>query len=232
MSGSDHGPWLMPLPLTEDWTAAIPRTAALPCLTEPAEMPLAQESGFEPLVPVDHPRVTVVPCYRQAGWSEATSEVLVRSGVLERLCAAVEHIPDPWGLAVLDGWRPLALQDALFRAAYADPALPSGFVAEPSSSPTTPPPHLTGGAIDCTLTWEGTPLALGTDFDDFTPRARTDALECEPGPARDLRRWLYWVMRAEGFVVLDVEWWHFEFGTRRWAAVTGAAPRYGPAVGS
>jgi D-alanyl-D-alanine dipeptidase len=36
-------------------------------------------------------------------------------------------------------------------------------------------------------------------------------------------------MRSGGFVVLHCEWWHFEFGTRRWAAITGNAPRYGAA---
>ncbi len=36
-------------------------------------------------------------------------------------------------------------------------------------------------------------------------------------------------LAAEGFVVFDGEWWHFEHGTRRWAAITGHPPRYGPA---
>ena len=40
---------------------------------------------------------------------------------------------------------------------------------------------------------------------------------------------LYQSMRSAGFVVLHCEWWHFEFGTRRWAAITGNQPRYGPA---
>ena len=36
-------------------------------------------------------------------------------------------------------------------------------------------------------------------------------------------------MSSSGFVVLHCEWRHFEFGTRRWAAITGNQPRYGPA---
>ena len=73
-------------------------------------------------------------------------------------------------------------------------------------------------------------LALGTDFDDFSADAHTGALESEPGVARELRRLLYRTMHDAGFVVLHCEWWHFEFGTRRWAAIRSEQPRYGPAV--
>jgi hypothetical protein len=40
---------------------------------------------------------------------------------------------------------------------------------------------------------------------------------------------LYWAMRDQGFIVIDCEWWHFEIGTRRWAALTGRTPWYGAA---
>ncbi|WP_281370752.1 M15 family metallopeptidase, partial [Nocardioides stalactiti] len=102
-----------------------------------------------------------------------------------------------------------------------------GFVSAPSADPATPPPHLTGGTVDITLAFDGSPLALGTDFDEFVPAAHADALEHEPGLARDLRRLLWSAMTGAGFVVLTQEWWHFESGTRRWAAVTGGKPRYG-----
>ena len=82
--------------------------------------------------------------------------------------------------------------------------------------------------MDLTLTVNGIPLAPGTGFDDLSPLARTDALEGTEGPDRAVRRLLYWSMRKAGFVVYDGEWWHFEFGTRRWAALTGSAPLFGP----
>ena len=103
-------------------------------------------------------------------------------------------------------------------------------MAEPIADPRTPPPHLTGGTVDLTLTLDGTPLALGTGFDDFTPEAYTESLEQTPGASRELRRLLYRAMRDAGFVVLHCEWWHFEYGTRRWAAITGNHPLYGPAA--
>ena len=116
-----------------------------------------------------------------------------------------------------------------YAAAYADPSLPEGFVSPPSADPGTPPPHLTGGCLDVTLTWLGRALVLGSGFDDFTEEARAGAYEAVPGRVRQLRRLLYWAMRVEGFVVMDCEWWHYEVGTRRWAAITGNTPLYGAA---
>jgi D-alanyl-D-alanine dipeptidase len=131
---------------------------------------------------------------------------------------------------VFDAWRPLALQAELYHAAYDHPGLPEGFVSPPDHDPRTPPPHLTGGTVDLTVTFDGIPLAPGAGFDDFTHRARADALEGEPGIDRAVRRLLFWGMCEQDFVVLDCEWWHFEHGTRRWAAITGRPPRYGPAL--
>lgn len=204
----------------------------LPELIEPAEMPLVKvpaERDCEPLVPIAHPNILVLGSYCYAGWVHARPEAFVRAGVLDRLMRVAENLPEGFGLAVLDAWRPLALQAALYDVAYSDAALPEGFVSLPSDNPATPPPHLTGGCVDVTLTWNGRALALGSAFDDFTDKARTAAYESTPGRVRQLRRLLYWAMRAEDFIVIDCEWWHYELGTRRWAALTGNTPLYGAA---
>jgi len=200
----------------------------LPSLLDPEYPPVADPSN-DPLVPLQHRRIRVLSNYWHAGWDAAVPNTWFRAGALERLGFVADRLPERLGLAVFDAWRPLALQAELYDAAYHEPGLPPGFVAEPIADPSTPPPHLTGGTVDLTLTLDGTPLALGTGFDDFTPQAFTDSLEQRPGAARDLRRLLYRAMRDAGFVVLHCEWWHFEYGTRRWAAITGNRPIYGPA---
>lgn len=201
----------------------------LPQLIDPSPMPLVDEASDEALVVLDHPRITSVEAYRRAGWTAARPGTWVRQSVLERLAMVVDSLPEPWGLHVFDAWRPLDLQAELHDAAYGDPGLPEGYISEPISDPAAPPPHLTGGTVDLTLSYSGDPLALGTGFDDFTTAATTAHFEMTPGPVRDLRRTLYWAMREAGFVVLHCEWWHFEFGTRRWAGLTGGRPVYGPA---
>ncbi len=202
----------------------------LPGLIEPAEFPRVDNPVTEPLVSVHHPRVATLSNYHRAGWNAAREGTWLRASALEQLGQAADSLPERFGLCVFDAWRPLDLQAELYESAYGDPGLPPGFVSPPDVDPATPPPHLTGGTVDCSLTIDGTPLGLGAGFDDFTDRARADSLEAEPGPNRELRRMLYWTMRRAGFILLDCEWWHFEYGTRRWAALTGNEPLFGPAT--
>lgn len=169
-----------------------------------------------------------VPVYRVTGWPAAVDGMWLREGALVRLSTAVDRLPAGFGLAVLDGWRPLALQREIWAVETAA-GTPAGFVSEPSEDPRFAPPHLTGGAVDVTLMWEGVPLALGTAFDCFSPAAAADAFEDRPGAVRDLRRLLHHVMGEVGFVGLGCEWWHFEVGTARWAGRTGEAAWYGAA---
>ena len=198
-------------------------------LREPEDMPPAPlvTDTDEPLVRPEHRGIRLLAPYFHEGWRHARPDTWIRAGVAERLGTVADALPHGFGLAIFDAWRPLALQAELFDAAYGDDRLPPGFIADPDPDPTTPPAHLTGGAVDLTLTWHSAPLALGTAFDDFTARAAADALEPQAGRSRELRRLLVAAMRSEGFIVLDIEWWHFEWGTRRWAALRGERCRYG-----
>lgn len=185
----------------------------------------------EPVCDLAGTDLLLLHSYRRAGLRTAIDRQLLRSDALRRLLAARRELPAGFGLAVFDSWRPLALQRELFDAAYGSGGnTVPGAVAPPSTDPRTPPPHLTGGTVDLTLSWQGRPLALGTGFDEFTALAATAAFEADPGPVRTLRRLLYWTLRGHGFVVLAEEWWHVEYGTRLWSTITGHEVRYGPAA--
>jgi zinc D-Ala-D-Ala dipeptidase len=221
-----------------DFANLIGDPAPLPKLIESIRTPLSETAANndEPLVSLQHRRVRLLSNYFHAGWEHAEPTGWLRAAAAKRVYAAADSLPDRFGLAVFDAYRPLLLQAELFNAAYSDSDLPPGFVAEPIAELTTPPPHSTGGTIDCTLTIDGIALSLGTAFDDFTDQAWTGALETDASSAfdgstfdRDLRRLLYWTMHQVGFVVLDCEWWHFEYGTRRWAGINGAEAIYGRA---
>jgi len=204
---------------------SFPAAPPLGRLVDPPAGPVDVDSG-DPMVEISHRRISTVNAYWGAGWTTACRGTWVRRGVASRLSAIADMLPADWGLHVFDGWRPLALQEELYQAAYHDPGLPPGFLSPPDHDPATPPPHLSGGTVDLTLSYKGVPLALGTPFDAFWDLATTTALDDTPGPDRAGRRWLVHLMRAEGFIVLHCEWWHFEFGTRRWAAITGQPARY------
>jgi len=201
----------------------------LPKLVEP-QPGLITEANNDPLVSVAHRRIRTLSNYWHGGWENAVAGTYLRTEAMRRLCHAVESLPSRWGFAVFDAWRPFLLQRELYTHAYADPDLPPGFLAEPSTDPATPPPHLTGGAVDLTLTLDGMALSLGCGFDDITSKAHAAHLESTPGPAREARRMLYHRMSDAGFIIFEGEWWHFEYGTIRWSAITGQPPIYGPAV--
>jgi D-alanyl-D-alanine dipeptidase len=166
----------------------------------------------ERLVALTGDRITLLHSYVHAGWQQAAAQQWLRAETLDRLRNAAEALPQEFGFAVFDAWRPLALQQELFDA-NEDPGVGAEvwtMVAPPSSDPAAPPPHLTGGTVDLTLTWRGQPLALGTDFDDTTSRAELNAFEDTPGPVRALRRLLFHTLQSAGFVALKEEWWHYE----------------------
>lgn len=207
------------------------------------EVPI--EPREEPLVRVADigGRVHDDPRYHAEGLPGAMPHGWVRAGVAERLAAAAAGLPGGMTLVVWDGYRPIATQAALYDAylhelAMVHPDWPADaledaaarYVTPPSRSAVAPPPHLTGGAVDLTLgDPEGRPLDLGTDFDAFVPEAGARALEDAPGPARDLRRTLFWAMAGQGFTAYLEEWWHFDHGDQFWGLATGRAAFYAAA---
>jgi D-alanyl-D-alanine dipeptidase len=194
------------------------------------ELPDAPTVIEEDLVPIADPRIRVMGAYFHEGWPHAVAGAWLRPAAMDRLVLAVEALPAGFGLAVWDAWRDPRLQAALHDRVYRDTGLAPGFVAYPDPDPRRCPPHASGGTVDLTLTYHQEPLSLGTGFDAFVPEAAASALEAG-GPAveRDLRRLLSRVMSTGGFVQHPQEWWHWEYGTRYWSAVTGRPVLFGHA---
>ena len=170
-----------------------------------------------------------------------------RKTVFEMLEKAESILPEGLRFLVLDAYRAVDVQQALwdhYRAIFAaehPDASPEELdritlfcVARPSRDVLLPSLHNTGGAVDLTLIGaDGKMLDMGTDFDEFTPRAWTCWYEDgEEGSGvditvRDNRRILYNVMTSAGFTNLPSEWWHYDYGDEKWALYTKNAPLYG-----
>lgn len=108
------------------------------------------------------------------------------------------------GLLVFDAYRPWSVTKVFWEAT---PVALRAFVADPAHGSR----HNRGCAIDLTLCElaSGRPLAMPSEFDEFTPRASPDY----PG-GTSLQRWardlLRTAMGREGFAVNEAEWWHFD----------------------
>ncbi|WP_243059793.1 M15 family metallopeptidase [Nocardioides sp. SR21] len=166
---------------------------------------------------------------------------LVRAALGDRLLAADALLPAGIALRVVEGHRPVAHQRAII-ATYAAElcALHPGIGAVELErltsrfvSPLDVAPHVAGAAVDLTLVDAcGEELDLGTPI-DATPEDSDGrcwfAADGIGADARAHRTLLAEVLEAQGLVNYPTEWWHWSFGDRYWAIVTGAEHAlYGP----
>lgn len=165
----------------------------------------------------------------------------LRAGVLDRLALAQANLPAGRHLLIIEGYRPMHLQQAHFaeyeaELAHLHPDLPPHEVAVLASRYIAPPeaaPHPAGAAVDLTLcTADGVELDLGTQVNaspEESAGACYFASPLVPGQARSNREVLAEVLTAAGLVNYPTEWWHWSYGDRYWALATGPRQaRYGP----
>lgn len=187
----------------------------------------------EPLVQiVDTAKLISRSIYAEQNLPHATPELYVRETVYMLLLQASQNLPEGISLCVRDAYRPLALQQILwdqvaddFRARHPDwtqeqiNEATGEFVAQPILRKDRPAPHSTGGAVDVKLLdSHGNPIPMGTSLDSVSLESYTAHFEIHPDePFRHNRRVLYHAMTQSGFVNYPNEWWHFEYGTIRWA---------------
>lgn len=172
----------------------------------------------------------------------------VRRGVYDRLLRAQASLPHGWRLRLYEGFRSTEMQHLLFeeekqRVASREPSLSPAEVHERATVLVAPPvhwdgrpnipPHSTGGAVDVEIVDEaGEVIDFGMAIRDWTvvPAAfcetrHTDLSET----ARTHRLLLCEAMEAQGFVNYAREWWHYSYGDRYWAWLTGRQwAIYGP----
>lgn len=168
-----------------------------------------------------------------------------RTGVAERLVHADAALPTGLRLMIFESYRPPALQKEIFDGYLGSlrrehPEWDAPRLRMATSRYVSPPelaPHSAGAAVDLTLVTDDgsgnvTELDLGTPL-NATPEESGGA--CYTGhleitaEARENRSILDAALREAGFVNYPTEWWHWSYGDRYWAMMTGAAEAvYGP----
>jgi D-alanyl-D-alanine dipeptidase len=195
------------------------------------------------------PRVAAVPVREEGvplvalAAAFGPARALVRADLADRLRFAQQALPAAVRLRVIEGHRSVADQKAIierYRAELriAHPGADDAELHELTSrfvSPVEVAPHVAGAAVDLTLTTAGgVELDMGTAV-DATPEDSDGACYFAAAnitaAARENRALLARVLGAAGLVNYPTEWWHWSYGDRYWALMTGApAARYGPVL--
>jgi len=164
----------------------------------------------------------------------------MRQGIYERLLTAQALLPDGIHIRLYEGFRSLAVQQMLFddeleRVKARQPKLnPDEQFEEATrmvSAVTYPdgshnvPPHNTGAAVDLELVDEhGEALEFGMDIHRWTEVDPDLCFTMAAGLSDEAvknRKLLVDTMSEVGFVNYPQEWWHFSYGDRFWAYITG-----------
>ncbi len=169
----------------------------------------------------------------------------VRASVAEKLLRARSLLPRGIDFYIKEGYRSPKQQRCSYekvtdyiRKAY--PKMNEQNILGETNKLCAPPEvasHPTGGALDVTLLDKesGTELFLGTEY-NAVPIETCNAtfLDAENISAQEkgLRDILRIAMESAGFICYPPEWWHWSYGDKYWAVVTGADHAlYGPITG-
>lgn len=113
-----------------------------------------------------------------------------------------EFIKKGYRIKIWDAYRPVYVQQIFW-----DLVKDSRFVANPANGGSR---HNTGAAVDITLTdMDGKELKMPSKFDDFSLNAYRNNSKMDAEAKKNMD-FLTTVMKENGFVTIDTEWWHFE----------------------
>lgn len=113
--------------------------------------------------------------------------------------------PQGYGLKIFDAYRPYTIT-----VAFWEKASDKAFVANPAKGSK----HNRGCAVDLTLIElkTGKDIPMPTPYDSFAPEAAPH-FENLPKEIIRNRDFLIATMQANGFKVINNEWWHFDFNS-------------------
>ncbi len=183
----------------------------------------------EPLVDARAAGLRVAAGHARVG-NQAETVFWCRESVLARLLAANDALPSGVDLVLAEGHRPLELQrhyweTNLQKVRDANPAQSEEEAVAETTKYVAPdwivPPHSTGGAVDVILCRGDLELEMGCELNEHCDAMRT-AFKIADSQAKENRMMLAEAMSGVGLVNYGHEWWHYSYGDRYWAFMTGA----------
>lgn len=158
----------------------------------------------------------------------------IRAYIYNLLKAAQKHLPQGISLIVYEAYRPMQEQIRLWDGVVAQKkqeyphlktdseefiALCNIFAANPYRQGSG---HQSGAAVDVSLVdANGKELDMGGEVRGFSDTAEFDCQEIS-AQAKQNRQILKSALEQVGMINYPSEWWHYSFGDRLWAKLTGS----------
>lgn len=163
-----------------------------------------------------------------------TKERRVRAYIYELLKEARRYLPDNYNFVIYEAYRPLSVQIEKWNKVQEklhqeNPemdinseefiSLCNVYIANPYRQGSG---HQSGAAIDVSLIDDnGKEYDMGCPISEFGPLTATDS-ELISAEARKNRKILQDALGMVGIINYPSEWWHYSFGDRLWARLTGS----------
>lgn len=200
-------------------------------ITNYADIPV-QECG-ESLADLSDFPFLLEPVQFRKGFTK-NPQLWLRQTLASKLQAAQREMLEPKGLCfkIYDAWRPRDVQNKVYATCWNElsqknpewsaeqvEAAAAGYVINGYNEKLIPP-HTTGGAVDLTLAHSATgqELNMGSQYCEW--RDFRTSLEAGTEIAENQRLLLIACLSA-GLVQDGSQWWHFDFGNQKWAALNG-----------
>lgn len=152
-----------------------------------------------------------------------------RMSVITKVQKALELLPNNYGFVLIEGYRRYAVQKALFNKRFTllqnqHPQFSTAQLHEETvkyvSDPDIYSPHVTGGAIDLAIVNENKELLDMGNLFEYTDTANLYSSNLND-TQKENRQLLISVMERVGLVNYPYEWWHWSYGDKYWAFVSG-----------
>lgn len=153
----------------------------------------------------------------------------LRKTVAEKLNEASLNLPEGFSFLIVTCYRSIDMQKEMYRIRQKQLAFRHPFLmifnfkkwknlVDKFTAPAGGSSHQTGGAVDLTLIdKDGNRIDMGTSLTDFGKKVYMDT-DLINKTQKDNRKILKEAMSKAGFVYYPLEWWHYCYGDRMWAA--------------
>ncbi len=163
--------------------------------------------------------------------SKFTSDNRIRFCLYEKICRAQKNLPSGITFMIYEAYRSIERQREMWSAIWSQmqqefPAYNDVQIKDMCQKLVSDPDgigsgHHFGCAVDITLcTKSGDELNMGTGIQDFSDMTETNSTLVSTDVLHN-RQLLCQALEKEGVINYPREWWHFSYGDRLWAKLTG-----------